>query len=753
MGEDTSTPPTIGKDNSSGSSGLRFSFKVTIDLQDELHAFVRYSRLGLFNKAEELYSKISPGNETCFAIIAERADSLLAQGRYRDLSSFLDDKIDHPEKYPFDEGQRSTLLLLKGVVDIHTNGNLRKALEVALSWRAAATSIKLHELSALETHGLRVYLHIISLAYANSTFVRPQYTQPPWTASIESQTPQNQLWSGFIDLCVCFSVNPVDFWDAQALFRLLLPVLPEEQVVYLFRVLNSKITWGDYRTEEELIAGLSITTAYVRHLLSRSDRSVYVRQLSAGNEKRYRVRELIQEAQRMLSRFERIVDVDGEFNDTKTRQFLELNLAIVEKETSLATDKEFYRMFESHDSVRNHIIWKIAYRNCDLEIQAAFLRIPYLGLRGTNLHRLSDGGLPKHLVDLMGDSMGYLNAMTDRILSVYKLSIMRNPPETPPTAGRRSGLLYSFDVPFIKFKGSFASWEPTATRSKTPKEILTGPREVVTKDQQTVNKVVSETPWPMHYASEKGYRAMVKSLLELNVDVNAMDINGRAPLVIVAKDGDVEIAKLLLDNNANAEARDNDLQTPLMISVENHDIDMATLLLSNNADAEARDGDNRTPMTKAVWDMNMGMVKLLLDNKADIEARGINGQTPLITAIWGNSVSMVKFLLDNKANINAKGAHRQTPLIAAVKNREIEIVTLLLQRKADASAKDINFRTPLILAVMNKDTDIVTALLGHPEAIPEDGKILLYTEARKAGGDIERLVKSALDSRAGLGQS
>ncbi|KFZ01174.1 hypothetical protein V501_10170 [Pseudogymnoascus sp. VKM F-4519 (FW-2642)] len=737
MGEDTSTPPTIGKDNYSGSSGPRFSFKVTIDLQDELHAFVRYSRLGLFNKAEELYSGISPGNETCFAIIAERADSLLAQGRYRDLSSFLDDKIDHPEKYPFEKGQRSILLLLKGVADIHTNGKLRKALEVALSWRAAAISIKLHELSALETHGLRVYLHIITLAYVNSTFVRPQYTQPPWTASTESQKTQNQLWSGFIDLCVYFCGNPVDFWDAQALFRLLLPVLAEEQVVSLFRVVNSNINWRDYQNEGGLITGLSITTAYVRHLLSRSDRSVYVRRLSAGNEKEYIVGKLIQEAQRMLSRFEK------------------LNLAIVEKETSLATDKEFYRMFgphdnvfQSHDSVRSHIIWKIAYRNCDLEIQAAFLRIPYLGLRGTNLHRLSDGGLPKHLVELMGDSMGYFNAMTDRILSVHKLSIMRNPPETPPTTrlaqvdtgivyefmndrARRDGeeasgfkyfrgLLYSFDVPFIKFKGSFASWEPTATPSKTPKEILTEPREVVTKDQQTVNKVVSETPWPMHYTSEKGYRAMVKSLLELNVDVNAVDINGRAPLVIVAKDGDVEIAKLLLDNNANAEARDNDLQTPLMISVKNDDIDMATLLLSNNADAEARDGYNRTPMTMA---------------------------------ILKPEASMVKFLLDNKANINAKGADRQTPLIAAVKNQKIEMVTFLLQRQADASAKDINHRTPLILAVMNKDTDIVTTLLGHPEAIPEDGKIRLNTEARKAGGDIERLVKSALDSRAGLGQS
>lgn len=167
-------------------------------------------------------------------------------------------------------------------------------------------------------------------------------------------------------------------------------------------------------------------------------------------------------------------------------------------------------------------------RNGVLSIQAAFLHILYFG--GTNLHRLSDGGLPKHLVDLMGDSMGYLNAMTDRILSVYKLSIMPYPPKKPPTAqaaqiytrvvyqlmsdiSRMDGaeasgfeyfrnLLFSFDVPFIKYKGSFAASEPTTTRSKSPEEILAAPAEVVI-NLQKVGKDVSETPWPMHYAAEK----------------------------------------------------------------------------------------------------------------------------------------------------------------------------------------------------------------------------------------------------------
>lgn len=56
---------------------------------------------------------------------------------------------------------------------------------------------------------------------------------------------------------------------------------------------------------------------------------------------------------------------------------------------------------------------------------------------------------------------------------------------------------------------------------------------------------------------------------------------------------------------------------------------------------------------------------------------------------------------------------------------------------------------PLIIAVVNKDLDIASALLkGHPEAITKDSERRLGIEARRAGGDVEGPMKSALYSRA-----
>ncbi|KFY29186.1 hypothetical protein V491_00146, partial [Pseudogymnoascus sp. VKM F-3775] len=678
MVENASTPysnPDINENTSGASSELSFKFKVTINLQDALDAFVRYSRLGLFKRAEELYLEMSQGNETCFAIIAERADSLLAQGRYRDLSNFLDDIVKQPGKYPFEEDQKNTIRLLEGLVNIHTTGKLREALGAALSWRAAATSITPDKLSALETHSLRIYLHIITLAYVNSTFVEPQYTQPPWRASTESQEPQMQLWSGFIDLCTNFSKIPTDLWDAQALFRLLLPVLPQKQAANLFDVLEYIKTSAYLPTEERLISGLSIRTAYIRHLIASDDR------MSAADR-------LFPKTRKMLDSFEALVDVDKEFNDTRTRPFLELNLAQVERNSSLSIDTMFYGgMSHSKSGVQEHKIWEIAERNGDLAIQAAFLYTRYLGPREVYFHSNPTDGLPKHFLQLMGDRMGFLNAMADRALSFYKLSTMPYPSWQSArtqlamenltkihefiTSSDESDfknfrdLLSVFGVPFVRFKGSFASATGLMTTIESkPLKILAAPPEVV-KNLQAVDNDLSKTPWPMHYAADKGYSAMVKRLLEMGMDTNVRDINSRTPLIMAVNRGNIETARLLLDDNVDFEAIGDDLQTPLIISVNNGDVNMATLLLEKKADIEAKDANNQTPLIAAVDKGNIGMVTLLLDNKADIEAKDANNQTPLIAAVDKGNIGMVTLLLDNKADIEAKGADNQTPLIAA----------------------------------------------------------------------------------------
>ena len=117
----------------------RLTFSVTTSLQDELDAFIRYSRLGLFQRAQEVYGDVLDGPyETLFPVTAELADSLLEQGNFRHLFTFLEDRLRRATQLSFKGNEVGLLRLLKALADFHRYGDLRGTLEVARSWRKAA---------------------------------------------------------------------------------------------------------------------------------------------------------------------------------------------------------------------------------------------------------------------------------------------------------------------------------------------------------------------------------------------------------------------------------------------------------------------------------------------------------------------------------------------------------------------------------------------------------------------------------------
>ena len=378
-------------------------------------------------------------------------------------------------------------------------------------------------------------------------------------------------------MCRKFGDEPADAWEAQIFFRSLLPVLSRDEAAVLFDDLNYKINSDDNPSEAELIAKLLITTAYVRYLI-------------ASREREDRVGSLIDNSQSTLDALNNVVNRDDDdIGIITTRPALELELARLEEEASLATDVQFFDLFPR--DTKDHPIWKEASKNDDLVIQADYLHIPHSGIRGIQLDRLSDGGLPQVLLDSMGDLVGYINAMTDRILSVSKLAAMPNLPPLGPRQRTISKLysriiydfmskitkdssiaasgikkfeesLYSCDVPFVRFKGSFARLQVDGTGAAKD-ELL---------------KVKDDVPRALHWMAENGYIQGVILLLENGADVNTKDSDDQTSLFVSVKNGNVEIVKLLLEKGADAQASDGNSQTPLSISVANGDLEIVRVL-------------------------------------------------------------------------------------------------------------------------------------------------------------------------------
>ncbi|KAK2684952.1 hypothetical protein QWA68_016533 [Fusarium oxysporum] len=209
----------------------------------------------------------------------------------------------------------------------------------------------------------------------------------------------------------------------------------------------------------------------------------------------------------------------------------------------------------------------------------------------------------------------------------------------------------------------------------------------------SVNHMNSYGRTALSYAAEQGHEAMVKLLLDTTeVDIDAPDDDGWAPLLWAAKKGNKAIVQLLLEKGAYIEAKDYARRTPLSWAVDWGQETTVQLLLEKGADIEAKDYDGRTPLSWAVeegasvedkkqpdWMRLSGdvvegheaIVQLLLKKGADIEAKDKHGRTPFSWATEKGHKAIVQLLRETSV-----GATQREQQIAALRNYQTAITPL-----------------------------------------------------------------------------
>jgi hypothetical protein len=135
-----------------GEGSFQLELAIEEDIPTEVDDFVRFSRLGFFKEADEVLDEALKDHLDLFPVVAEYADALLEQRRYRELSDFLEQVRD--EK--FEAAEIQLLELLKCLSDIYYKGWLIPALGKARSWRSSFVK------SSGEVSAIDVSLAVIS---------------------------------------------------------------------------------------------------------------------------------------------------------------------------------------------------------------------------------------------------------------------------------------------------------------------------------------------------------------------------------------------------------------------------------------------------------------------------------------------------------------------------------------------------------------------------------------------------------------
>ncbi|TGJ64637.1 hypothetical protein EYR41_010681 [Orbilia oligospora] len=257
---------------------------------------------------------------------------------------------------------------------------------------------------------------------------------------------------------------------------------------------------------------------------------------------------------------------------------------------------------------------------------------------------------------------------------------------------------------------------------------------------------------PLSHAASNGNEAIVRALLERNVNVNSWDNHEMTPLFYAVDAGHEVVVRLLLEKGANIDGLRALGRTALHQAIDSKQERMVRLLLENNADSTIRDEDGMTALHRAASLGDEVIFKLVLDKSTDIDHRNGRGSTPLSLAASGGHLKVVRRLLaTGRVEADRRDDDGETPLFKAAKGGHQEIVKdLVLINYVNPNSRNKYGETPLAAACSSKNntTSAVQQLLATERVVPDSKDNLQNTPLLNASKNgREAIVQQLLATR------
>ncbi|UDD65267.1 hypothetical protein AFCA_012457 [Aspergillus flavus] len=272
----------------------------------------------------------------------------------------------------------------------------------------------------------------------------------------------------------------------------------------------------------------------------------------------------------------------------------------------------------------------------------------------------------------------------------------------------------------------------------------------------------------LHYMANCGYAALFAVLIELNLEVNRQNDDGRTPLMpwsdlysfpplqlhvkTAYPDRPLSLLKTFVDAGALVPCQDNYGRTPILLAVWGNQNVVMFLIQKRCAGLPFLVVIRR--LLVGLPDEARQVVKRLLNAGMDLESvRDPNGRTPLMAAICSGSTQVFMMMFNKISVVDERDYEGRTALFIATQIGNLQIVHLLLsvlfyaplcghelvvnillERGANIENTDIEGRTPLAGAARNGHAEVVLRLLEKgacPEPEDRRGKTSLLLAAMK----------------------
>lgn len=253
---------------------------------------------------------------------------------------------------------------------------------------------------------------------------------------------------------------------------------------------------------------------------------------------------------------------------------------------------------------------------------------------------------------------------------------------------------------------------------------------------------------PLFQAVRKRDAALLDALLREGTPVNVVDASGTTPLMIAARDGDLESVRLLLAHGADVSAANRIGATALLWAAG--EPEKVRLLLAAGASPATRSALGNTPLIVAAGcPESQESLALLLAAEAAISSRNAGDETALSAAARMGNLDSVRLLLAHGAD--PQPALKPWAILNSRKPEVVEIITLLAAGGADVNRADEFAGHTLNYALLNEQFDVAELLvrLGARLDLPTpEGRVPPMVLAAYTELDDDRMARLLIDRGA-----
>ena len=183
----------------------------------------------------------------------------------------------------------------------------------------------------------------------------------------------------------------------------------------------------------------------------------------------------------------------------------------------------------------------------------------------------------------------------------------------------------------------------------------------------------------LFFASMRGNDLAVRTLIQVDADINQANNHGVTPLWMASYNGHVGVVEALLANGADVNEAVKEGSTSLYIASQNGHVDVVErLLAAEGIDVNQARNGGATPLLMASQNGHVGVVERLLAAEGiDVNKATKDGATPLYKASENGNVGVVERLLANGARVNQADINGVAPLYIASQNNHADVIKVL----------------------------------------------------------------------------